>query len=67
MKKYLATDINYCIDDLGEELDLPTTMIVECEDEDGVADAISDEVGWLIDSIGYISEIQTIEIIKRND
>ena len=58
MKKFKAGNINYCIDDLGEELDLPTTMIVECESEDEVADAISDEVGWLIESIGYIEEIQ---------
>ena len=57
MKKFKAVNINYCIDDLGEELDLPTTMIVECEDEEQVADAISDEVGWLIESIGYIEEI----------
>lgn len=57
MKKFKAVNINYCIDDLGEELDLPTTMVVECEDEEQVADAISDEVGWLIESIGYIEEI----------
>ena len=57
MKRFRASNINYCIDNLGEELDLPTEMVVECEDIEEVADAISDEIGWLIESIGYIEEI----------
>ena len=59
MKKYLAIGINYETD--GEKVDLPKNLMVECPDEDFVADAISDKTGWLVNSIGQIKEIKIIK------
>lgn len=54
MKKFSATGINYDTD--GEQVELPTSMVVYAEDEDRVADVISDETGFLVSSIGEIKE-----------
>ena len=54
MKKFSATGIKYDTD--GEQVELPTSMVVYAEDEDRVADAISDETGFLVSSIGEIKE-----------
>ena len=52
--QYKVTGIVYETD--GEPLDfeLPTTMIVDVEDEDLVVDAISDETGFLVKSVESI-------------
>ena len=55
MKLFRATGIVYDTD--GEELNLPTTMDIQCESEDMVADAISDETGFLIETIENIVEL----------
>lgn len=55
MKKYLVSGIVYDTD--GEEIELPNELIVECEDEEQIADTISDMTGWLIESIGSIKKI----------
>ena len=51
--KYFVSDIEYDLEDAfdevdEEELDLPDTLVVECDDEDEVADAISDETGFCV-------------------
>ena len=46
--KYKVTNIVYNTD--GLKVDLPTEMVVECESEDRIADAISDKTGWLVES-----------------
>lgn len=54
-KLFKATGIVYDTD--GEKIALPTTLTVECEDTEQVADAISDETGWLVETIADIQEI----------
>lgn len=56
MKRFYATGIEYDLDG-NEDPGLPTDMEVECEDEDLVADAISDSTGWLVESIDEIHEV----------
>ena len=51
--KYFISEIEYDLEDaFGEveedEIDLPDTLVVECDDEDEVADAISDETGFCV-------------------
>ena len=49
-------DIIWDIDD-EEELDLPEAVDIpksEVEDEDGLADWLSDKYGWLVDSLDYV-------------
>ena len=60
MKKYNVTNIDWCIE--PEDCDnntqvankilesLPTECEVECEDEDMIADALSDTYGYLVNS-----------------
>ena len=59
MRKFDVTGIEYDFDNLEpkEIPTLPTCLVVECEDENGVADAVSDETGWCVKSIGSITEI----------
>lgn len=46
---FLVQDIRWETD--GEEdLELPTETLVVCSDADDIADALSDEHGWLVDS-----------------
>jgi len=60
-KKYLAEGIEYDFDeDYDDPKDLenlPKSMTVECYDRDEVADAISDETGWCVNSIETITVI----------
>lgn len=51
--QYKATGIVYATDG-PLDFDLPTTMIVDVEDEDLVVDAISDETGFLVESVESI-------------
>ena len=49
-------DIIWDIDD-EEELDLPEAVDIpksEVEDEDGLADWLSDKYGWLVESLDYV-------------
>ena len=59
MRKFEVTGISYDFDGLEPEKipALPTCMVVECDDEEGVIDAISDETGWLIESVLTINEL----------
>ena len=49
--KYKVFGIVYDTD--GEKIDLPTEMVVECEDSMEIADAISDKTGWLVETFQY--------------
>ena len=55
MGKFLATGIKYDTD--GYKIKLPKELVVECEDEDEVIDEISDQTGWLVESVEEITEI----------
>jgi len=54
---YYVTDIIWDTDD--EDVDLPTEVIIpqgEIEDEEEIADWLSDNYGWLVESFQYIME-----------
>lgn len=51
--QYKVTGIVYETDG-PLDYDLPTTMIVEAEDEDLAVDAVSDETGFLVESVESI-------------
>lgn len=55
MKRFRATGIVYDTD--GETVELAHSMIVDCDDIEQVADAISDVTGWLVSSIENIEEL----------
>jgi hypothetical protein len=63
MAKFLAIGIKYDTD--GYRVKLPKNMVVECDDEDEVVDAISDETGWLVESVEDIQEITMNSQEKR--
>ena len=42
----------------GLKTNLPTEMIIECDDENEVVDTISDEYGFLIASVEQIREVK---------
>ena len=46
--KFSVYNIAYETD--GNDVQLPTSMVVECEDAFEIADVISDETGWLVKS-----------------
>lgn len=45
-----VTDIKWCVDNVEDLEYLPTETMIECETEDEIADALSDEYGFLIES-----------------
>ncbi len=54
---YYITDIVWDTDD--EDIDLPTEVTIpqgEIEDEEEIADWLSDNYGWLVESFRYIME-----------
>ena len=55
MKKFWVVGIDYDTD--GEAVNLPENMEVECEDIEEVIDCISDETGWLVNSVKNIIEL----------
>lgn len=71
MKKILVTNIEYDLcdscgeyeDDLRDSCEeyeddyFPKEMVVEVEDEDEIADYISDETGWLVKSYFVVGEV----------
>ena len=60
MKKFNVTNIDWCIEledcdnnpQVADEIlsTLPTDCVVECEDEDMIADTLSDTYGYLVNS-----------------
>ena len=53
MPKFLAYDINWDTDGADpDELGLPTETTIEADDEESVADALSDLFGWCVNSYG---------------
>jgi hypothetical protein len=55
MKQFNVTNIVWDVDeydlDVDEyDLNLPTEEVVECDDEDRIADTLSDKYGWCIKS-----------------
>lgn len=52
-ERYHVTNIEYDFDESvspEERNAVPKEMVVFCESEDEIADAISDETGWLVKS-----------------
>lgn len=51
MAKYKVTNIDWDVDyddEFADTPNLPTEVIIEVEDEDDIADALSDEYGFCI-------------------
>lgn len=46
MKRFHVVNIEWDTD--GKPVRLPKEVTVECESEDDIADALSDEYGWLV-------------------
>lgn len=49
MRRFHVVNIEWDTD--GKRVRLPIAVTVECESEDDIADALSDEYGWLVN--GY--------------
>ena len=45
-KQFKCTYIEWDTD--GEDVDLPTSCIIEAKDEEDIADALADKYGWCI-------------------
>ena len=59
MRRFLVTGIKYETD--GYDVNLPSSLVVECEDhvcveDDEIIDAVSDITGWLVESVEDIVE-----------
>lgn len=51
--KYHVTHIDWDTD--GEDVeDLPTEAFVECDDEEEIADTLSEHFGWCINTFQYL-------------
>lgn len=61
MKRFYITDIKYDTD--GKRISLPTEMEIICEDEDRIADTISDETGFLVES--FIIDQEHIDLLNK--
>ncbi|MCC8620120.1 hypothetical protein [Xanthomonas vesicatoria] len=46
----------------GERPALPAEATVECESEEGVADALSGAYGWLVSEIAVVEEFETLDL-----
>ena len=61
-KKYKVSGIVWDTD--GEHIEnLPDSLIIICENEDQIADTLSDITGWLVSSIGSIEEIVRDKVV----
>lgn len=56
MPKFELTGIEWDCDDAAD-YGLPTDTVVVCDSEYDVADALSDEYGWCVNTIETITEI----------
>lgn len=63
MTQFKVTGIVWDTD--GEVVDLPTTAVVECDDVEDVADALSDEYGWCVSGMADVEQILTARVIKK--
>lgn len=48
--KYNVTNIKWCVDNPDDLETLPTSTEVYCKSEDEIADALSDEFGFLVEN-----------------
>ena len=48
MKQFKCTYIEWDTEDGGEQVDLPTSTTIEAENEEDIADALSDKYGWCV-------------------
>lgn len=49
MKRYKVSDIEWCVDYEEDRNTLPTEAYVFADDEDEIADALSDDYGFLVE------------------
>ena len=66
MKNYYITNINWDTTDSVEEIDeiiLPSELLIEAEDEESIADALSDKYGFCVNS--FDSEYLGIKTIRK--
>lgn len=50
MSKYRVSNIDWDVDFTEDLENLPTTCVIEAIDEDDIADALSDEYGYCVNS-----------------
>lgn len=62
MMRFRLRDIEWETD--GASLGLPRECTVECEDEDGIAEALSDLHGWLVNDFA-IDESTSLPVSPR--
>lgn len=54
MKNYYIYDIKWDTDGVEQsEYELPSNMLLECEDADAIADTLSDKYGFCVESFNY--------------
>lgn len=54
MNTYNVSNIVWDTD--GQAVDLPANAIVECDDEDEIAETLTDAYGWCVISFNYDAE-----------
>jgi hypothetical protein len=60
MSKFKVTDIAWDTDGADLPHDVPLNTEIEAEDEDAVADALSDKYGWCIASLNIEEIVETV-------
>ena len=70
MKNYYISNIKWDTTDSVEEIDeiiLPSELLIEAEDEDSIADALSDKHGFCVESFDYAPlNITTLRKLIKN-
>ena len=68
MKNYYIYDIEWDTDDMTQsELGLPSCVLLECEDEDAIADALSDTFGFCVETFDYDAlNLTTLRKLVKN-
>ncbi|WOB27734.1 MULTISPECIES: hypothetical protein [Xanthomonas] len=51
----------------GKRRSLPAEATVECESEDGIADALSDAFGWLVSKFVVVEEFEGLGATRGYD
>ena len=56
MKQFKCTYIEWDTEDGAEQVDLPTSTTIEAENEEDIADALSDKYGWCVKYLNIARE-----------
>ena len=68
MKNYYIYDIKWDTDDVEQsEYELPSNMLLECEDPDAIADVLSDTFGFCVETFNYDNiNLTTLRRLVKN-